>query len=90
MEIPRTTWDAIVALLSPKYPDLTSEILQDAIKTAMEEKCEYITSEEARSMLRCSRMTLWRLVNKGVIRVCRPEGGKTRYCLGDVRRLLGA
>lgn len=90
MEIPRTTWDAIVALLSPKYPDLTSEDLQDAIKTAMEEKCEFITLDEARSMLRCSRQTMWRLVTRGKVRVAHPVDGRTLYCLGDIRKLLRA
>ncbi len=88
MKIPTTTWDAIIALLSPEYPELTKEDLKDAIEAATKEKFEYITTAEACSMLKCSRMTVWRLAKRGVIRVCHPIDGKTLYCLGDVRKLL--
>lgn len=80
-----STWNAIISLLSPDYPDLTREKLEAALNSDIR---EYVTTREACQILHYTPQTLWRLAKEGKIRTMKPSYKKVLYNLADIRKIL--
>ena len=88
--LPDSTWGAIIALLSPAYPDIDRQSLERFLEGEEEgeDDDKYIPVPEACAMLSCKPTTLWRLEKRGRIRAARPVPGKLLYSLRDLKGLL--
>lgn len=82
-----STWNAIISLLSPDYPDLTREKLQAALNFEIK---EYVTTREACQILHYTSQTIWRLAREGKIRTVKPSYKKVLYNLADINKILNS
>lgn len=82
-----STWNAIVSLLSPAYPDITKERIQRLLSDE-EESLDYVGTKDACRILNCNPTTLWRLEKSGRLQARRPFPGKRLFALKDIRKFL--
>ena len=88
--LPPSSWNAILSLLSPAYPNLTQEALKkklDEVETD-NETFEYVDTKEGCRMLHCTVQTLMRWARQGRIRYSKPSPMKVLYNLEDIKKVL--
>ncbi len=83
-----STWAAIIALLSPAYPDITRNALEKLLDGQENDMDQYIPTKDACRILSCAPTTLWRMEKHGKIHAYRPFPGKLLYSLKEIRHLI--
>lgn len=86
-QLTESTWAAIIALLSPAYPDITRNDLQKALDGAKADE-KYVTVAEACKILSVSSMTLRRWEHRGKLSGKRLTARKVLYPLSQIRGML--